>query len=208
MQEPTTLIDTMTKRTLAALVALGFISLANISALAAELSGTVQGAKLPIAGSTVTLFAAGTDAPKQLAQGKSDQSGAFALSYADAPADSALFVVAHGGTPKAAASNGPNDAIRLMAVIGTTPPKKVTINEFTTIASVWTSAQFLKGDALSGKPLGLRIAAGNVPNLVDLDTGGLGPVIQDPLNSSQTTTLGHSFHLSALQSVFSLDVSR
>jgi hypothetical protein len=30
---------------------------------------------------------------------------------------------------------------------------------------------------------------GNVPNLVDLETGALGPVIQDPLNSSQTTTL-------------------
>jgi len=28
-----------------------------------------------------------------------------------------------------------------------------------------------------------------VPNLVDLETGGLGPVIQDPLNSSQTATL-------------------
>ncbi len=42
---------------------------------------------------------------------------------------------------------------------------------------------------LSGTKLGLRIAAGNVPNLVDLETGGLGPVIQDPLNSSQTATL-------------------
>ena len=38
-------------------------------------------------------------------------------------------------------------------------------------------------------PLGLQIAAGNVPNLVDLQTGGLGPVIQDPLNSNVTTTL-------------------
>jgi streptogramin lyase len=65
----------------------------------------------------------------------------------------------------------------------------VTINELTTVASVWTAAQFLDGDALSGNALGLRIAAGNVSNLVDLETGGLGPVIQDPLNSSQTTTL-------------------
>ena len=98
------MIDTMnqphTKRSLAALAAVGFISLANISVLAAELSGTVQGAKQPIAGSTVTLFAAGTDAPKQLAQGKSDDGGAFALSYADAPADSVLYVVAKGGRPR------------------------------------------------------------------------------------------------------------
>jgi hypothetical protein len=41
----------------------------------------------------------------------------------------------------------------------------------------------------AGQDLGLRIAAGSVPNLADLETGGLGPVIQDPLNSSQTTTL-------------------
>ena len=59
----------------------------------------------------------------------------------------------------------------------------------TTIASVWTHAQFVDGAAIKGHALGLRIAAGNVPNLVDLETGGLGPVIQDPMNSSQTTTL-------------------
>jgi hypothetical protein len=169
MQEPTTMIDTMnqphTKRTLAALAAVGFLSLANIAALAAELSGTVQGAKQPIAGSTVTLFAAGTDAPKQLARGNSDDSGTFALSYADAPADSVVYVVAKGGTPKAAVANGPNDAIGLMAVLGTTLPKRVTINEFTTIASVWTSAQFLKGDVLSGKPLGLPHRGGKCPQL-------------------------------------------
>src|SRR5208337_1753274 len=89
----------------------------------------------------------------------------------------------------AAADKGPNDAVALLAVLGDTPPKSVVVNEFSTIASVWTSAQFLKGEVLSGQKLGLRIAAGNVPNLVDLETGGLGPVIQDPLNSSQTATL-------------------
>ena len=90
---------------LTALIAVGFISIANLSALAAELTGTVQGANQPIAGSAVTLFAAGTGAPKQLAQGKSDESGAFALNYADAPADSILYIVAKGGTPKAGKAN-------------------------------------------------------------------------------------------------------
>jgi hypothetical protein len=58
--------------------------------------------------------------------------------------------------------------------------RTLTINELTTVAPV------------SGNTLGLRIAAGNVPNLVDLESGGLGAVIQDPLNSSQTTTLATS----------------
>ena len=47
--------------------------------MAAELAGNVQGAGLPIAGSTVTLYAAGTGAPTQLAQGKTDDNGAFKL---------------------------------------------------------------------------------------------------------------------------------
>jgi hypothetical protein len=77
----------------------------------------------------------------------------------------------------------------LLATLGTEPLERVTINELTTVASVWTGAQFLHGSALRGNPLGLRIAAGNVPNLVELETGGLGPVIMDPLNAPRTTTL-------------------
>src|SRR5208337_4634207 len=52
-------------------------------------------------------------------------------------------------------------------------------------------AQFLTGDVLSGKSLGLRIAAGNVPNFVDLETGGYGVTIQDALNSAQTPTMAN-----------------
>ena len=44
----------------------------------------------------------------------------------------------------------------------------------TTVASVWTNAQFLDGTAIKGHALGLRIAAGNVPNFVDLANGRLG----------------------------------
>src|SRR5208283_5222659 len=165
------------------------LAFAQMRAMAVELAGTVQGAGLPIGGSTVTLYAAGTGTPTQLAQGKTDDNGVFKLDADQAPADSVLYLVAKGGTPKAAADKVPNDAIALMAVLGTELPKTVIVNELTTVASVWTSAQFLKGEVLTGTKLGLRIAAGNVPNLVDLETGGLGPVIQDPLNSSQTATL-------------------
>jgi DNA-binding beta-propeller fold protein YncE len=176
-------------QTLIATALVGALALMNNLSFAADLSGSVQGAGQPIAGATVTVYAAGAGAPAQLAQGKTDDSGAFTLAVDSAPADSVLYVMAKGGTPRSAADKGPNDAIVLLAVLGGTPPKKVVVNEFTTIGSVWTSAQFLKGEELSGKTLGLHIAAGNVPNFVDLETGGLGPVIQDPLNSSQTATL-------------------
>jgi hypothetical protein len=86
---------------------------------------------------------------------------------------------------------GDNRAIALISVIGNKPPAHLVINEFTTVASVWINAQFLEGTALKGPALGLRIASGNVPNFVDLETGGWGSAIQDSLNSSQTPTMAN-----------------
>ena len=59
------------------------------------------------------------------------------------------------------------------------------------MASVWTHAQFLNGVAIKGHALSLKIAAGNVPNFVDLQTGGWGTTIQAPLNSGQTPTMAN-----------------
>ncbi len=50
-------------------------------------------------------------------------------------------------------------------------------------------AQFIEVTAIKGQPLQLKIAAGNTPNFVNLQTGGWGDVIQYPLNSSQTPTM-------------------
>src|SRR5262249_32285084 len=158
-----------------------------------EFVGKVRAAGGPIAGSTVTLYAAGDGKPTQLAQGKTGDDGTFKLD-ADADklkgsADNVLYLVARGGTPKGA--KGPNDAIALLAVLGSERPKTVTVKEFTTAAPPWTGAQFLEGDVLSGPKLGLHIAAGNVPNFVDLSTGGYGATIQDALNSAQTPTMAN-----------------
>jgi hypothetical protein len=70
------------------------------------------------------------------------------------------------------------------------------------VASTFTAARFINGEAISGPKLGLRIAAGNVPNLVDPATGGWGKVILDPLNSTQTTTLANLNTLGSLISAF------
>src|SRR5262249_55193956 len=145
---------------------------------AGELAGKVQGAGSPIAGSTVTLYAAGEDKPVQLAQAKTNDDGEFKLDVGaeqlKGAAAKGLCRVARGGAPKAAAGKGPNDAIALLSVLGTKQPKAATVNELTTVASAFTAARFLNGEALSGKALGLRIAAGNAPNLVDPETGGWG----------------------------------
>ena len=160
------------------------------TASADSIEGQVLGAGAPIAKSTVTLWSASADAPKQLAQTQTADDGRFTLS-AEASPDSILYIVAKGGEPAANKGGGDNPAIAFISVLGSKPLPKITINEMTTVASVWTNAQFLDGTALKGDALGLRSAAGNVPNFVDLETGGWGSAIQDSLNGPQTPTMAN-----------------
>ncbi|MBI3407129.1 MAG: hypothetical protein HY040_02080, partial [Planctomycetes bacterium] len=108
---------------------------------AAEIAGKVQIAGSPVTGSTVILYAASEGAPVQLAQAKTSDDGTFKLdSSAAAKADGkVLYVLARGGTPEGLGAKGPNDAIALLAVLGTKLPKTVTINELTTVASTFTA---------------------------------------------------------------------
>ena len=158
--------------------------------LAAQVKGRVLGKHEPIANSTVTLWAASQGAPAAIGHATTDAEGRFEIKAGGSrPAGSILYLVAKGGTPHGQKTDNP--AIALLAVLGASAPEHVTINEFTTIASAYTGAQFLKGDAMSGHALGLKIAAGNVPSFVDLATGGWGGTIQDPLNGEQTTTMAN-----------------
>ena len=161
-------------------------------AAAVSIQGQIQAGGLAVANSTVTLWVASAGDPKQLAQTQSGSDGSFNLSSGETlGADVSLYLIAKGGVPAANNGGGDNPAIALLTVLGNAPPAKVVINEMTTVASVWTNAQFLDGTAIKGHALGLRIAAGNVPNFVDLQMGGWGVAIQDPLNSGQTPTLAN-----------------
>jgi hypothetical protein len=150
-----------------------------------------MGGGAPIAQSTVTLWAASSNVPKQLAQTQTDNEGRFEVSTPGTPDHSSLYLTAGGGIPANNKAGGNNPAIALLAVVGGEPPARVVINEFTTIAAVWTHAQLIDGMTIKGAPLQLRIAAGNVPNFVDPETGGWGGTIQDPLNSGQTPTMAN-----------------
>ena len=180
------------------------------------IKGQVLGAGAPIAKSTVTLWAASADTPKQIAQTRTGDDGRFvvhsvetgratlkgkrsgAVSSTSASAEPILYLVAAGGESKVSKISGDNPAIVLLTVVGSNPPTSVVVNEFTTVASVWTHAQFLNGSAIQGPPLGLRIAAGNVPNFVDIETGGYGGAILGPLNSTQTPTMANFATISTL----------
>lgn len=162
------------------------------AAAAAQVQGQVLGAGAPIVGSNVTLWAATAGQPTALGQARTGADGRFSLALSSAPGpDVSMYVIAKGGRSAVDKASTDNPAIALMAVLGNRPPAKLVVNEMTTVASVWTHAPLLAGAALRGQPLSLRIAAGNVPNLVDLPTGSWGDAIQGPLNSGQTTTMAN-----------------
>jgi hypothetical protein len=139
----------------------------------------------------------------RLAQTQTDAGGQFVVSVDQTPSGTpVLYLVASGGTPAANKVGGNNSALDLMAVLGAAPPAEAVVNELTTVASAFTNARFIKGEAISGNPLGLKIAAENVPNLVDPATGAWGKVLLDPLNSTQTTTLANLDTLGSLITAF------
>ena len=176
------------RRWIGAVAALSVLS--SMPAFAADkINGQVWAAGGPVAGSTVTLWAAGADAPRQLAQTRTGPDGRFALSGDGKGA--VLYLIAKGGRPAASKASGDNPALALITVLGSKPPARAVVNEMTTVASVWTHNQFIDGTAIRGNTLGLKIAAGNVPSFVDLQTGGWGATIQDSLNSSQTPTMAN-----------------
>lgn len=172
-------------------VAIGLVSALPASA-AQTVDGQVLGGGAPINGSTVTLWAASASQPVELAQARTGADGRFKIAVPpNVASGSSLYMVAQGGQPKTSKEASANPAIALVTILGAKAPPRVTINEMTTVASVWTNAQFLNGTNLRGHALGLKIAAGNVPSFVDLSTGGWGGTIQDPLNGGQTPTMAN-----------------
>lgn len=144
------------------------------------LRGRAASGSRPLADLSVTLYAAGTSgAATELGSATSGNDGGFSIGYSKPSGEVTLYVVARGA---------PGSPVALMTSIGNLPPASVLVNELTTVASVWTSAQFLDGDQVVGNAVGVRNAAANVRNLIDIETGDLGAVLMDGVNV-QTTTL-------------------
>src|SRR5215472_7117330 len=143
-----------------------FGMMSSAPAMAADtINGQVLGAGAPIVGSTVTLWAASTGAPRQLAQTQTGADGRFVLTGDSGGAS--LYLIAKGGRPTGNATSGDNPAIVLMTVLGGTVPANALINEMTTVGSGRSPAPLPDREGIKGNALGLRIAAGNVPNFVD-----------------------------------------
>jgi len=123
-----------------------------------QLNGQVLLAGQQIASATVTLWRANADAPAQLGQAQTGADGRFAINVPPAIGDNAtVYLVAKGGTLRGATNQASSNTLLLL--LGAPLPSTVTVNELTTVASAFVGAQFIKGEAISGNPLGLRIAA-------------------------------------------------
>ena len=102
------------------LLAVGLIGYACGPASAAvRIEGQAQAGGGPLAGSTVTLWAASSGEPRQLAQSKSGSDGRFELGAKETPGnDVVLYVIAKGGEATVNKGSGDNPAIALLTVLG------------------------------------------------------------------------------------------
>ena len=134
-----------------------------------SLKGRVIAGDEPVSGSSVTLYAAGAIISETLGGGSTDSEGNFSIKFRRPTESGIIYAVARGGTPRGNAS--PNEALAFLTVIGEVDgrPERVTLNELTTIASVWTNSRFLSGSAIIGNGTGIYNAAGNVRNIVNIE---------------------------------------
>ncbi len=179
--------------------ALAMFGLLGAASDAASVSGAVVIGGQPISGATVTLWATGAARPEKIGEARTTSFGTFSIiGKPDAPR-STLYLIARGGRRGPSAVNA---ATTLLLLLPPSHPSRVVINELTTVGSAFTAAQFVHGDELKGNPLGLKIAAGNVPNFVNVAKGGWGDVLLNPLNSTQTATLATFDTLGSLITAF------
>jgi hypothetical protein len=165
--------------------------------VATSAHGRVMGGQQPITGASIYLYAAGAggyggaatslltaSAGNQDGSGnwyvKTDASGNFAItgdwSCPALPSPSYLYVLALGGNPGVASAN-PN--IALLAALGpcsgVSASTYVTVNELTTVASVWALAPFMTGMTNIGSSatnqVGLGDAFAAVTSVASILTG-------------------------------------
>jgi streptogramin lyase len=158
---------------------------------AQTISGVLFGGQQPISGSRVQLYAVGNQALQSASTPLVSQTvltgndGSFNITglwdcnnTAVYGTDPLLYLVATGGNPSLGGS-GTNSAIALMAALGPCSTKAnyahVTINEVTTVASVYALAPFMADyahvGALSSNMGGLTSAFQTVHTLADTATG-------------------------------------
>jgi len=146
-------------------------------------SGGASGDVIPQRGKIVVLRT--TSSPNsQFGRTTTDGNGAFTLNYPFQTVSGSYYLQAEIGSVG-------GDQVVLMAVLDSTVPAQVTINELTTVAAAYSGAQFLAPDgSLTGQPLPMNIVSGMNANIVDTATGKSSIVMTSSPNAGQTIALG------------------
>jgi hypothetical protein len=162
----------------ATLAAIGAVSSAN----AYSLNGVVRtgGTALvrPLSNVPVTLFEATTAQPAALDRTTTDGSGHFLITSPQSTSSSIFFVSADISA-----------GVKFLAILGPNLPSSVTVNELTTVAASYSTAQFYRTDVISGSSFGLQLAAGMNDNIVTVGTGESSPVLLMSPNADETNSL-------------------
>jgi streptogramin lyase len=160
-------------------------------------SGSVHGGQQPVSGATIQLYAVaatskGTASPLISATVTTASNGTFTITgdYS-CTGNPLVYIVATGGNP----GSGANTALSLMAALGPcnnlTPSTFISINELTTVASVYALAPFMSGykkvGAASSNAAGIANAFQTVNSLVNTATG-TAPGLGLPANGTVPTT--------------------
>jgi hypothetical protein len=158
-----------------------------------NIRGVVHGGQQPVVGAMIQLYAAGTTGygssatPLLTSAVTTDETGSFSITgdYTCPSSTNELYIVATGGNPGLAPGTN-NAALALMEALGPcslhgsqytlNPNSFISINEVTTVASVYALAAFMGGDAThlgtsSSNAIGLANSFSLVNNLVNVATG-------------------------------------
>ncbi|HEX6770823.1 MAG TPA: NHL repeat-containing protein [Acidobacteriaceae bacterium] len=162
------------------------------AARAQRQSGTVQSGNVPIPGSNVTLYSAGTSrgaSATVLGRAVTSRNGDFTINYRQPlRSDAVLYLMADGFLPRGAKT--PRTEVRLATVLGTgQAPANVVLNELTTIATAYAMAQFINRAEIAGGSPGVQNAAATFANLADTRTGHLARVLASSPNGTDTSTM-------------------
>ena len=158
------------------------------------LSGQISLKGQPVSGSSITLWRAQAgQSPKQLSTQSSNKSGGFSVKIRATPGV-VHYLVAEGGDIGGSSA----DQLTMLTVLGGDEHQQVTINELTTVGSVWPNAQLLEGTALEGSQSALMIGSSQVENLVDQSTGRFGSTLLKSTNLLNSETAARMNVLSDL----------
>jgi Chitobiase/beta-hexosaminidase C-terminal domain/Glycosyl hydrolases family 16 len=177
---------------LAVLTGCGFSRTGTAIQAPVALRGNVHGGQQPVSGASVELYAAGTGGigspAKPLLSNpvRSDNAGNFSIpaTYFCPSASSQLYLVALGGNP-GLTSGVDNRALALMAMLGpcsSLPDSAISVNEVTTVGSVWPLAAYMRSPIDLGSESGdaaFSAATSSVNEFVNI-ARGISPGISTP----------------------------